>query len=143
MTQSDKNKIPVREGLWSTPKEPGERPQLIAARCQACGEIFFPLQRICNNCQSQNLEEIKLSQKGKIYSHTVIMQRPATFKGPVPYAIGYVELPEKIKVETLFTGCNPNDLKPGADVELVIEKLHEDAEGNEVMAYMFKPMNII
>lgn len=138
-----KKQIPIREGLWTTPSAPGEKPQLIGSKCLDCGEIFFPKKAtgICTNCQSRNLEEIKLTGKGKIYSFTVVMQQPPEYyRGPVPYGEGFVELPEGVRVETLFTGCNPDELKIGMDVEMVIEKLHEDGEGNEVIAYKFRPI---
>ena len=138
-----KKQIPIKEGLWSIPSSPGEKPQLIGSKCIDCGEILFPKKDIgiCNNCQSRNLEEIKLSGKGKIYSFTIVMQQPPEFyRGPVPYAEGFVELPEGVRVETLFTDCNLDELRIGMDVELVIEKLHEDEEGNEVTAYKFRPI---
>jgi len=138
-------KIPVKEGLWTVPSSLDEKPQLIGSRCHLCGEVFFPKKTrgICNHCQSRNLEEIKLSRRGKIYSFTVVTQRPPEFyKGPVPYAEGFVELPEGVRVETLFTDCNFDNLKIGMDVEMVIEKLHEDENGNEVTAFKFRPVNL-
>jgi len=134
--------IPVKEGLWTIPSSLDEKPQLIGSRCLRCGEVFFPKKAygICNHCQSKNLEEIKLSRKGKIYSFTIVMQKPPEYyKGPVPYAEGFVELPEGVRVETLFTDCNFDDLGIGMDVEMVVEKLHEDGEGNEILAYKFRP----
>jgi len=137
-----KQKIPVREGLWTTPAAGDEKPRLVGSRCNECGEIFFPQKDlgICSHCQSTNLDPITLSSKGKIYSYSVVMQRPPEYyKGEVPYALGFVELPEGVRIETLFTGCNLEDLKIGMEVELVIEKLHEDEAGNEILAYKFTP----
>ncbi|MBW1682725.1 MAG: OB-fold domain-containing protein [Deltaproteobacteria bacterium] len=135
--------IPVREGLWSDPSADGGEAQLIGSHCLTCGELFFPRQDsgLCSYCQSKDLEDIRLSSKGKIYSYTVVMQRPPVYyKAEVPYAIGFVELPEGIRVETLFTGCDLEKLHVGMDVEMVIEKLHEDDEGNEIVAYKFRPV---
>ena len=85
------------------------------------------------------MTEIKLSQRGKLYSYTVIMQRPpADYEGDIPYAIGYVELPEGVRIQTLLTGCAHESLRIDMEVELIIEKLHEDEEGNEVIGYKFK-----
>jgi len=137
-----KKRIPVREGLWAEPAATAENPQLLGSRCPSCEELFFPKKDIalCGYCQSSELEEVKLSQTGKVYSYTVVTQRPPVYyKAEVPYALGFVELPEGIRIETLFTGCDPDSLHVGMDVEMVIEKLHEDEDGNEVMAYMFRP----
>ena len=140
-----KKSIPLREGLWTNPLNAEEKPQLIGSRCRACGEVYFPKKEkgICLNCQQKNMEEILLSRKGKIYSFTVVMQgrpQPAPYKGPVPYALAWIELPEGVRFETLLSDCDFGKLKVGMDAELVIEKLHEDEEGNEVLSYKFRPL---
>jgi len=140
--EGQKKRMPVREGLWEEPASTDEKPQLIGSRCLSCGELFFPKKDIqwCGYCQSSELEEVKLSRKGRVYSYTVVTQRPPVYyRGEVPYALGFVQLPEGIRIETLFTGCDPDSLQVGEDVEMVIEKLHEDEDGNEVMAYKFRP----
>lgn len=132
-------KIPVREGLWTEE----DNPHLIGSQCQSCGEVFFPKREglLCSNCQSGDLKEIILSRRGKIYSNTIVMQRPPVYyQGEVPYALGFVELPEGIRIETLFTGCSPDDLHIGMDVEMVIDKLSDDEQGNEVVTYKFRPV---
>lgn len=139
-----KKTIPVLEGLWTTPSSPGEKPQLIGGKCSACGEIFFPRlpKGLCVHCQHRGLEDIKLSRRGKIWSFSVVMQRPTKFYigADVPFAYGYVELPEGIRVESLLKSDNLEDLKVGMDVELVVEKLGDDEEGNEVMTFKFVPV---
>jgi len=141
---NDKKGIPVKEGLWTTPSSSEERAQLIGSKCLSCGEVYFPKKEkgICTHCQQRNLEEIKLGCEGKISSYTVVMQQPGGgfYKGPVPYAYGCVDLPDGVRVETLFTGCDFNELEVGMDVELVIEKLYEDEEGNEILTYKFRPV---
>lgn len=135
-----KKQIPVREGLWqNTP----HGPRLIGSRCTECGELYFPRQEnnLCVYCQSKELEEIQFGTRGMVYSCTCVMQRPPVYyKGPVPYAIGFVEMPEGIRIETLFTDCNIEEVRVGMEVEMVIELLHEDEAGNEVIAYKFRPL---
>ena len=142
MTADEKKQIPLKEGLWITPSSPGEKPQLIGSKCLSCGEVYFPkkVRGLCVNCQSANLEDIKLSRKGKIFTYSVVMIQPGGgfYHGPVPYAYGYVELPEGVRVQSLITDGDPEELKVGMDVELAIEKIHEDEEGNDVMTYKFR-----
>ena len=145
MVSSDKKKIPLKDGLWTTPSSPDEKPQLIGSQCRNCGEVYFPKKErgMCINCQQENLEGIKLSRLGKLYSFTVVMQRPAIYyKAAVPYALAWVELPEGVRLETLLTDCDFESLKVGMNVELVIEKLHEDDEGNEIITYKFRPVKV-
>jgi len=142
MVTGEKKKIPVKEGLWTTPSFQGEEPQLVGSNCLSCGEIFFPKKDkgICSHCQSTNLQEVRLSRVGKIRNFSVVMRKPpVAYLGDVPYAYGCVDLPEGVRVETLFTG-DLEALKVGMDAESVIEKLGDDEEGNEVMAYKFRPI---
>ena len=137
-----KKKVPIEEGLWTTPSSPGEKPQLIGSRCLSCGELFFPRKRkgLCIHCQQRSLEDIILSGKGKIASFTVVERAPAGgfYKGTVPYAYGAVHLLEGVQLNSLFAG-NLDELKVGMDVEMVIEKLFVDDEGNEIITYKFTP----
>ena len=132
--------VPVKEGLWNSEAEP----RLIGSQCNKCGEIFFPKRGgwLCSNCQSDSLKEIELSRRGKIFSYSVVTQRPPVYykAAEVPYAIGFVELPEGVRVETLFTQCNFDDLKIGMEVEMLIDKLHQEEDGTEVICYKFRPV---
>jgi hypothetical protein len=134
--------IPIAEGLWTTPSGPDEKPRLIGSKCLSCGELFFPRKKkgLCIHCQQRSLADVVLSGKGKIVSFSVVKQPPAGgfYKGPVPYAYGAVHLPEGLEVQGLFTG-DVTGLRVGMDVELVIEKLFEDIEGNEILTYKFMP----
>jgi uncharacterized OB-fold protein len=140
-----KKKMPVKEGLWTTPEGQEGNPRLLASRCVRCREIFFPQRQlgVCSHCQSTELELIPLSTQGKIFSYTVIMQRPPEYyRGDIPYAIGFVELPEGVRIQTLFTGCDPENLRTGMKMEMVIERLQEDEMGNEIVTYKFRPTNL-
>ena len=144
MTKDKKKRIPLKEGLWTTPSSPGEEPQLIGSKCPSCGEVYFPkkVKGLCVNCQATSLDDIKLSRRGKIFTYSVVMIQPGGgfYHGPVPYAYGYVELPEGVRLQTLFTDSNFDELKVNMDVELVIEKIDEDEEGNDIMTYKFRPV---
>lgn len=140
MSQESK-KVPVREGLWTS----GEKPLLIGSRCNECHEVYFPRRDsgLCPNCQSTDRTDMSLSPRGKIYNYTMVMQRPPIyFRAEVPYAVGFVELPEGVRVETLFTGSNLEERKVGMNVELVIEKLHQEEDGKDVYCYKFRPMEV-
>jgi len=58
-----------------------------------------------------------------------------------PYGIGLIELPEGIRVMGMLTGCELDDIKIGMDVELVIEKLYQNEQGDDVVTFKFKPIN--
>lgn len=134
-----KKRIPVKEGLFTMPSSPGEEPRLLAAECSSCGEVLFPRREMCTNCQQQQFRDITLSRTGKIYSFSVVMQRPGRlYEGPVPYAFGWVEFPERVRVEGLFVCNDFEDLRIGRNVEVVVERLYDDKDGNEVVAHKFR-----
>jgi len=138
-----KKRIPLEEDLWEELPEDNEDPKLIVNICKTCGELYFPKKKkgLCLNCQNTSLEDIKLIGIGKIVSFTIVERAPAGdfYKGPIPYAYGFVSLNEGVKIRSLFTG-NFNALKIGATVKMVIEKLFEDDSGNEIVTYKFKPL---
>ncbi len=134
---------PIAEGLFTWP---AEQPQLIASRCLDCGEVTFPRQSSCPACTADATEEILLSRRGKLWTWTVQRFPPPAppFVGDresfVPFGVGYVELPEGIRVEGRLTENDPGALEIGMDMELVIEKFAEDEEGHELMTFAFQPV---
>ncbi|MBI4294679.1 MAG: OB-fold domain-containing protein [Chloroflexi bacterium] len=140
---TDKKQIPAVEGLFTWPSD---EPRLIGARCKSCGEFFFPKSFPTHNptCKNRELEEVLLSRRGKLWSYTVHhYPPPPPFMAPkpfVPFGIASVELPEGIKVLGMTTDCVPEKLKIGTEMEMVVEKLYEDKDGNEVMGWKFRPV---
>jgi uncharacterized OB-fold protein len=145
MAVAEKEKVPIKENFWTIPVSSAEEPQLIGSKCCACGEIFFPRREkgFCVHCYKKNiLEDIKLSRRGKIVTFSIVMQQPGGgfYKGPVPYVYGLLDLPEGVRIETLFSTHEFSELKEGGEAELVIEKLCEDDEGREVSTFKFRPI---
>ncbi len=95
---------------------------------------------LCVHCQKEQLKDIKLSRKGKIDSFTIITQQPGGgyYFGPVPYALGIVELPEGVYIQTPLKAERLEDLSVGQTVELIIETIWEDTKGTELTGYKFQ-----
>jgi len=95
---------------------------------------------------STDVDEALLSRRGKLYTYTInYYQPPPPYIPPdsfVPYANVVVELEkEKMKIQgQAAAGCDLDSLKVGMEMELVLEPLYKDAEGNEVIAWKFKPV---
>ena len=144
MDSERKRRIPIREGMTELPQSPGEGGHLIGSKCRLCGELFFIERDFCENCQSQELETVSLSSKGKLYAFSVMYYpAPPPYVPPkpfVPYGVGWIELPEGLVLNSLLTENDPKKLKVGMDMELVIEKFGEDKDGNELMVCKFRPV---
>ena len=142
MTNSIK-KMPAVKGLFTWPSE---EPRLIGSHCRSCNSYSFPKRSLCPNpnCRNKQVEEVLLNPKGKLWSYTVHYYQPPPpfkFNEPFkPFGIGVVELPEGIKILGMLTSSDLNSLKIGMNVELVVEKIYEDKEGNESVTWKFKPV---
>jgi len=136
-----KKQIPVQEGLFYQPKSPEEKPYLIGSKCNKCGYVSFPKLMVCPRCvRKDTMEEVRLNGKGKIDMFSTCFAALPGFQAPSVQ--GYVILEEGARTWSLITGTEPSDeaIKIGMDVELVIEKLRDDSEGNEIMSYKFRPV---
>ena len=144
MSQScEKNQVPIKEGLFSTPLSPPEKVTLVGSRCKDCGEIALGKRQTCSNCGGANPEEIPLSRRGKLWTYTVIRHRPpGDYKGPdpfVPFGLGLVEIPEGIRVLSPLH-CDLEKIRIGMELELNVYPLYTDENKNEVMAFQFRPV---
>lgn len=139
-----KRQIPIQDGLWEVGQTSKEIPHLIGSKCTHCGEIYFPQKVInhCIQCHKRCLQKTILSNRGKVVSFAVVERAPAGgfYKGPIPYAYGFVKLTDNARIKTLFTG-KIDQLEIGMDVELIIETLFVDEDGYENVTYKFKKIN--
>ena len=143
MGNTTKKQVAIQEDFWSA-SGADETPRLIGSQCSGCGEIYFPRKEKnwCLQCFKPALEDIRLNKRGKIATFSVVMQQPGGgfYQGPVPYAYGCVDLLDGVRIKTLFATDDFDILAIGKEVELVIEKLHEDEEGNDVLTFKFRPI---
>ncbi len=138
-------RIPAIDGWFTTT----DSPALIGTRCGECSATFFPPERVlCRNpaCMSTELEEIELSRRGKVWSFSVNhYAAPAPYVGKEPfepYTVVAVELgaEQMVVLGQLAEGADPADLKIGDEVEVAIEPLFSDDEGNEHIVWKWRPL---
>lgn len=139
--RTDKKAIPFKEGLFYLPHSGKGEPHLVGSRCKNCGRTFFPKCVICVGCfRDDMMEEVILSRRGRLHSHCISQIAPPGFKPP--YAMGYIDLPEGVRLFSLLSLDEPSEelLRDGMEVELVIEKLKKDEEGTDLLCYKFRPL---
>lgn len=138
--KTEKKRIPIREKLLSMPLTPLESVRLLGSKCNNCGEVSLGEVSTCENCGGENLTVIPLSKYGKLWTYTIIRNRPpGDFKGEVPMGEGLVELPEGIRVKSPLGGDVEN-LKIGMDLKFIAYPLYETENGEEVIAFRFDPI---
>lgn len=107
---------------------------LVGNKCTRCGAVYFPKADFCTTCLSETMEEIELSKRGTLYSYTITRVRLPKF--PVPHAIGFVTLPEKLRIFTPLV-MGDKEFQVGDTMEMVIDTLWTEEDKN-IIGYKFK-----
>ena len=129
---------PIAEGLFVTTPSP----RLLGGRRKSDGKIVFPAPQ---GAEAALYDVVELADEGRLWSYTVQRFRPKSppYAGAEddrsfrPFALGYVELPGEVIVESRIVTDDPASLKIGMPMRLVL-KPFERADG-PVLTYAFAP----
>ena len=127
-------RVPIREGLFTEDAQGGT---LLASRCQSCGQVFFPQRTSCLDCANQDMEPITLSGTFSLYTFTIVQMPTEHYTHP--YAIGWLESPQGVRVFGQIKGWESQPLKIGMEMKLVIDTLWTE-EDKEVIGFKFEPI---
>lgn len=129
---------PLREGLFVL-AAPDGKPALLASVCPRCGRHFYPTRAVCLGCGHVGLDRAHLSRDGEVWSYTVVRQTPPGALVVAPYALAEIALPEGVRVRSLVTECEPEDVRVGMPVSLHTFPISKDDDGNDLIAFAFRP----
>ena len=132
--------IPIIPDSLHVPKSKDDDFYLLGAGCSICGYVCFPPKLVCVKClRDDSMKRIKLSPFGILETFAVMQIAPPGFTAP--YIIGYVKLDNGPLVFTLITQCEARNgaLEIGEKMELVIEKIGDDKNGNDIVGWKFRP----
>ena len=117
--------------------DPDKDPCLIGTRCQRCRHFHFPPAKRCTQCLSIELDDVPFGRSGILYAYSVIRISSPDFKAP--YVIGYIDLDEGVRLLAPIVEWQDAELNSGKKMELVVGKVKQDANGNDVVGYMYRP----
>jgi uncharacterized protein len=134
--------VAVAEGIFTE----GPSPHLIGGRCTSCGVVSFPQADGCAKCAGTDIVTHALATHGTLWTWTIqgfLPKNPPyagkeTAKEFKPYGVGYIDLGD-IKVEARLTTADPDVLRIGMPVEMVLIPFTTDDAGNDVVTFAFKP----
>ena len=114
--------------------------RLKGSKCNACGEVFYPRRIVCAKCLREGTEDVFLSTTGTLYTWTwvhvpLFAKTDATVSS---YGVGQVDLPEGPRIQAILQG-EPSDFEIGMQLNLDVETLRQDDDGNDVVIYRFRP----
>jgi len=88
---------------------------LLGSRCSPCGNVAYPAAAGCQRCGSSDLVSVELGTTGTVWAHTVQRFAPKSppyvppAEGFAPFAVGYVDLPDGVKVEAVLEATTVDD----------------------------------
>jgi len=139
-TTVEKKTLPIVAYLH-LPESADEEPYLWGNKCISCGAVYVGSRMACSRCTSQQLDRVRFSNSGEIWTFGVVHQSiPGV---PTPYVAAIVDLPEGASVRATVTGLDPNQPGPswfGRKVQMYIEKAYTDKQGNDIITYKYRPV---
>lgn len=119
---------------------PSDKPHLMAYRCGSCSTLYLSNRVACAKCAAVGgFQPTKLSGRGKLYVFTIVHQSAPGV--PTPFISAIVDLEEGIAVRCTLVEIEPDPAKLKFDmpVEMVTKTVRTDGDGNEVVAFFFRP----
>jgi uncharacterized protein len=95
--------------------------RLVVPRCRACDTVIWYPRSVCPQCHSTDVEWVRASGRGTVYSATVVHRADGAWAAATPYVIAYVELEEGPRVLTNITGAGATSIAIGDPVTAVFE----------------------
>jgi len=118
-------------GFW----EALARHELYLQRCGSCERVRHPPRAVCPACLSSEIEWIRASGNGQVYSFTVTHQNHAPgFRNRLPYVLAVVELDEGVRMMTTIGGCDPVEVRIGMPVTVEFDDVTD-----EITLPVFRP----
>jgi 3-hydroxy-3-methylglutaryl CoA synthase len=109
------------------------------SKCRNCGQIIFPIQRICQNCRSKDdFDEVRISDlEGEIFTFTLDNIAGRSDDPVVVQTV--VELDKGIRFYGLMTDCDPAWVELGKRVGFTFRRFYEGA-GYQNYFWKLKPI---
>jgi hypothetical protein len=129
--------------MFTVPDDPTVAPKLLASRCEACGEYYFPRRLVCARpqCLSERMREVEIGPHGTLYSYTFV-HFPlfgSTNLEHIGYGVGQVDMPEGPRVQFPLAG-KQEDYRIGMTLAAELDVLRQDDAGRDVMIVRFRPV---
>ena len=118
--------------MW---REHSDGPVLVGSRCSACGLSTFPERAFCRRCWADSMEPVELSRTGRLYTWTTVHAAQPGY--PTPSVLGYVDLPEGVRVLAPLDVVEA-ELRAGLALALTLGPVRFEDDGTAVTGYRFR-----
>lgn len=116
-----------------------EGPYLVSKECKGCGALYFDRRNGCGHCAGKEFVERRLSNTGTLRAFTIVHR--AAPGVPIPYISAVVDLATGgvVKANLVDVDPDPRQIRPKMPVELTTFVAGTDHEGNEAVAFGYRP----
>jgi hypothetical protein len=120
---------------------PDGTPYLAGARCADCGQVYLVRPVACPRCFSRReMAEVALSERGRLYSYTIVHR---SFPGvKVPFVMAVVDLEDGATLRGTLANIahDPAAIRFDMPVRLAFRDSGQtDAAGQPYLSYIFVP----
>ena len=98
------------------------------SKCKNCGNVHFPIERVCYVCRSKdNYEEVRLSdKKAKVFTYTLDNLAGRSDDPTVPQLTLEFEV-GNARSYSIMTDCDPKEVSVNMPVEMTFRRMYEGA----------------
>jgi uncharacterized OB-fold protein len=116
-------------------KELKQDVRLYGSRCRECGQVQYPMARVCIACKAADrLEDARIARRGTVFTFTVDHLIP-NLEHPLPMAVVDADGGGRLYLQV----ADADDIAIGAPVVLTYRRLHEGA-GNRNYYWKARPV---
>ncbi|MFO8009267.1 MAG: zinc ribbon domain-containing protein [Dehalococcoidia bacterium] len=121
----------------SLPREWRERTSIISlhgSKCRQCGEVQFPVERVCPKCLAKDdYDEVSLAETpAQLYTYNLDY---ATATSDPPNSMIQVDFKGGGRIQCIMADRDPNELEIGMPVEMTFRRFHEE---KDIIHYYWK-----
>ena len=133
-------RVPIAPDYFEVTDDDASPVRLKGSRCPACGEVFYPRRLVCAKCLHEGTNDVLLGTTGTLFTWTWVHVPlfAKTDAAVSAYGVGQVDLPDGPRIQAILMG-EPDDFSIGMSLQLDVETLRQDDDGNDLVIYRFKP----
>lgn len=110
--------LPETEEYWKAAR----RHELFLQRCKSCGQVIYFPRIMCYKCLSEDLEWLKSTGYGTVYSYTIIRQAAhKAFEPDVPYVYAIIDLDDGARMVSNIVNIESEKVKIGMRVKVTFD----------------------
>jgi uncharacterized protein len=112
-------------------------PHLVGNRCVGCGATYLERRNACANCAARDFTPVRLPEKGRIESFTIVHRGAPRHIGPFISVLVRLDDGTYVKSNLVGVPTDPSAVEVDVPVRVVTYPAGTDDDGTEAVAFGF------